>query len=158
MTTPRRYWDSSCFLAWLLPEPARAPACRGVLNAAERGELVIVASALTLTEVIKLKGQPPLKADQEKKIRAFFENDYIVLRNVDRFIAESARDLIWKHPHLNPKDSIHLATALKVQVPHLDTYDDDFLTLNGKVGSGLTIGTPRVSDQEELPLMMPKKG
>jgi len=152
MSLPKRYWDSSCFLAWLLPEPSRVPACRGVLHAAERGELVIVTSAIALTEVVKLKGQPRLKAEQEKKIKAFFENDYIVVRNADRFTAEAARDLIWQHSHLNHKDAIHLATAIRYRVETLDTFDSDLLSLNGQLqGVQLTIGTPHAAEQEELP-------
>lgn len=79
----RRYWDSSVFLAWLLPEPPRKKQCAEVLRAAERGEVQIVTSAITLTEVIKLKGRPPLKAAQEDKIRRFFLNEYIAVVNAD---------------------------------------------------------------------------
>jgi predicted nucleic acid-binding protein len=153
----RRYWDSVCFLAWLLPEAPRVPACRTVLNAAERGEVEIVTSALTLTEVIKLKGQPPLKIDQEKRIKGFFENDYIIVRNVDRFIGETARDLIWQFPALHPKDSLHLATAIRLGIPYLDTFDDGLIALDGQVGNpGPKIGPPQFSVQDELPLL-PRK-
>src|SRR5260370_5140753 len=106
MSVPRRYWDSSAFLAWLLPELEREDACRSVLLAAEDGELELVTSALTLTEVIKLKGKPELKREHETKIAKFFQNDYIILRNVDRFIALAAQRLVWEH-NLTPKDSIH---------------------------------------------------
>jgi len=154
MSLPKRYWDSSCFLAWLLPEPPRVPACRGVLHAAERGELVIVTSAIALAEVVKLKGQPRLKAEQEKKIKAFFENDYIIIRNADRFVCEAARDLIWQHPHLNHKDAVHLATAIRFRAESLDTFDSDLTSLNGQLpGVQLRIGPPRASEQEELPLL-----
>lgn len=95
MSLPRRYWDSSAFLAWLLPETDREEDCRSVLRAAEDGELQLVTSALTLTEVIKLKGSPELKRDYEARIANFFQNDYIILRNVDRFIALAAQRLVW---------------------------------------------------------------
>lgn len=157
MSLPKRYWDSSCFLAWLLPEPSRGPACRGVIHAAERGELVIVTSAIALAEVVKLKGQTRLRAEQEKKIKAFFENDYIIIRNADRFVCEAARDLMWQYPHLNPKDAVHLATAIRFHVESLDTFDSDLISLNGQLpGVQLRIGAPHVADQEELPLL-PKK-
>jgi predicted nucleic acid-binding protein len=128
-----------------------------VLRAAEDGELELVTSALTLTEVIKLKGKPELKQDCEKKIAEFFQNDYIILRNVDRFIALSAQRLVWEN-NLAPKDSIHVATALRWKIPVLDTFDDGLIALNGKlpIESGnpasplLQITTPHVPEQ--LPL------
>lgn len=78
MSIPRRYWDSSVFLAWLLPEPEREDACRSVLRAAEDGEIELVTSALTLTEVIKLRGKPELKREYEATITKFFEQEYII--------------------------------------------------------------------------------
>lgn len=132
MSIPRRYWDSSAFLAWLLPEPEREDACNSVLRAAEDGELELVTSALTLTEVIKLRGKPELKREHEATIAKFFENEYIILRNVDRFIALAAQRLVWEE-NLSPKDSIHVATALRWKIPVLDTFDDDLIALNGKL-------------------------
>ena len=132
MSLPCRYWDNSAFLAWLLPETDREEDCRSVLRAAEDGELQLVTSALTLTEVIKLKGSPELKRNYEKKIADFFQNDYLILRNVDRFVAFAAQRLVWDQ-NLSPKDSIHVATALRWRVPVLDTFDDDLISLNGKL-------------------------
>jgi len=145
-----RYWDSTVFLAWLLPEPKRHKECQEVLRAAKAGDVKIVTSALTLTEVIKLKGSPALKEDQETLIRRFFLNKYISVRNVDRFIAEEARVLVWRH-NVPPKDSIHIATAIRFKVGCLDTYDaEDMIRLDGKLGTPpLKIGAPR-TDQPEL--------
>ncbi len=138
----RFYWDSCAFLAYLLPEPSRVGECNEALESAADGECIIVTSVLTLTEVVKLKGHPPLKEDQEDTIRRFFESDYIVLRQLDRFIAEDARRLVWSEG-VKPKDSIHLATALKWDIPELHTYDAGLLKLNGKLGNpNLKITTP----------------
>ena len=49
-----RYWDSSVFLGLLNDEPERVNICQGVIEAAERNEVHIVTSAITLVEVIKL--------------------------------------------------------------------------------------------------------
>jgi predicted nucleic acid-binding protein len=153
MSVPRRYWDSGVFLALLLPEPERFPECRSVLKAAEKGHVQIVTSALTLTELIHLKGKPKLHKDEhEAKIRGFFQHQYIIIREVDRFIAEQARDLIWRHG-LHPKDAIHVATALRWRIPILDTFDDtDLLPLNRKLGNPpLEIGHPHAPEEPELP-------
>lgn len=155
MSLPTRYWDSGVFLAWLLPETDRIDSCRGAVKAAEAGNLLLVTSALTLTEVIHLKGRPPLDADKEKIIRDFFANEFILVRNVDRKTAEDARRLIWSRA-VKPKDSIHLATALRAKLTFFDTFDDDLIALDGKLGSPkLRIGPPKVPEELELPFDEP---
>ena len=51
-----RYWDSVTFLGWLGDEVDKVPSCRPVLEAAEGGTVVLVTSALTITEVLWPKG------------------------------------------------------------------------------------------------------
>lgn len=131
----KRYWDSSCFLGWLLGEPDKIAECQGVVQAAQDGELKVITSALTLTEVIKLKNHASLKKEDEETIKIFFQNGFIIIRNVDRFIAEYARDLMWSYPHLWPKDSIHAATAIMSNADVLDTFDNDLLRLDGQIGN-----------------------
>ena len=153
-----RYWDSGCFMAFFNGEAGRLENCKSVLLAAERRELRIVNSALTLTEVIKIKGKPIL-ADAEDRIRAFFEHEWIIVRDVDRFIAEQARDFIWKY-NLQPYDAIHLATAYKHQLRYLDTYDrTDLGKLDGKIGTTpMQIGVPPLMPyQTELPEIEPSE-
>lgn len=151
-----RYWDSTAFLAWLLPEPARVSDLRGVLDAAEHGKALIVTSVLTLTEVIKLKGHPSLPREQQHAINEFFKRSYIVTRGLDRWTASDARELIWKHG-LQPKDSIHVATAIRANIRVLETHDDELLKLTGRLpipgGAPLTIRLPHFS--ETFPLQFP---
>jgi predicted nucleic acid-binding protein len=150
MTRSRRYWDSSAFLAWLKPEPERANLCRGVIRAAEKGQLQIVTSAVTLTEVIKLKGSSKLKPQQEEDIERFFQKDYILVRNLDRFVAEEARRLMWVYSVLKAKDSIHLAAAISAKIPIFDTFDCELLNLNGKFSNKIAIKRPYMLEQQEL--------
>ena len=158
--TARRYWDSSCFIAWLKPEEDRYDACREVIRAAERGGVQIVTSTISLTEVIKLnKGPIVLPQTMERTISDFFKQEYIVLIQLTRFIAESARALVWKYPALRPKDAIHAATALYAGIPDLDTFDRDFLPLDGQLvtpqtSAHLRVSTPHMP-QRELPLETP---
>lgn len=125
-----RYWDSDCFLGWFNKEKDKIELCRGTLTKAQNRELKIITSALTLVEVIKIKGKPKLPQEKEQKIIEFFENDFIIIRNVDRFLSEFARNLIWTYPQLNPKDSIHLATAVLHNIHIFNTFDNDLLSLN----------------------------
>lgn len=145
MAADRRYWDSCAFLGYLNNEPDKADKCESVLQAAEEGKIDIVTSALTLTEVIKTKGGPAIPRDQEQKIRDFFEHPWIIVREVDRFVAEQARELIWAHG-LKPYDAIHLATALNLKLAVMDTFDGDPIKLTGKIGSPrLVIAHPHIS-------------
>lgn len=150
MAADRRYWDSSAFLGWLNAEPDKIGKCEGVLSAAEEGKIEIVTSAWTLTEVIKKKGEKPIPRTSEQKIRDFFENPYILVREVDRFVAEQARDLIWAHGLKGP-DAVHLATAVRLGLTVMDTFDIDLLKLDGKCGRPpLRIGHPSVPHTPDM--------
>ena len=143
-----RYWDSVTFLGWLAAEPDKVAECRPVIEAAEGGSIVLVTSALTLTEVLWLKGhgEQKLSAHHAKKIADFFRHQWIVVREVDRFIAEAAREVVWTH-NIKPKDAIHVATALHqdVEFDQFDTFDTGLIKLSGAIGSPpLTIGRPNL--------------
>ncbi len=141
-----RYWDSAAFLGWLNNEAEKVPHCRPVLEAARAGTIVLITSALTIAEVLWLKNQPKLPAARATEIEAFFQHRWIVIREVDRFIAEDARRLDWDK-NVHPKDAIHLATALRqdVAIDQFDTFDGDLIKLSGKIGDPpLTIGYPNL--------------
>ena len=121
------------------------------MKAAAEGRVRIVTSTLTLTEVVKAKGQPRLKKDAEQRVRNFFKHEYIVLMEVDRRTAEAARQLIWDHEALNHKDAIHVATAVRAQVTQLDTFDEGLIKLSATIGNPpLIIGRPNLPEQLEL--------
>lgn len=143
------YCDADVFIGWFNREPDKVETCRGLVDASEKGEVRIIISALTLTEVIKIKGQQPLPKSKETIIKDFFEQEFIGIVNVDRRTAEFARDLIWRYPPLNPKDAIHVATALITEgVDVLHTFDKHLLRLNGQLGEPpLRISTPDTPDQ-----------
>ena len=148
-----RYWDSVTFLGWLAEEPDKVEDCRPVIEAAEAGTITIVTSALTIPEVLWIKSHPEKKipVKNAKKVEAFFRHSWIVIREVDRFIGEAARDLVWDK-NIKPKDAIHLATALNRDVDYdqFDTFDGDLIKLSGSLGDPpLTIGRPN------LPMKLP---
>jgi predicted nucleic acid-binding protein len=153
-----RYWDSVTFLAWLLPEPERQADCRGVIRAAEKGETLLVTSALTLSEVIHLKGNPSLGATQETKIEQFFAHSWVNVRALDRFVSERARKLIWQFG-VKPKDANHLATALRWRVPLFETFDAELLALDRKLGGKppMQIRKPHEAEILELPGIVAKR-
>lgn len=145
------HWDSDCFLGLLKQDPDKIKRCKGTTAKAEEGGLVIVTSAITLIEVIKLqKGKVRFKAKDEKIIREFFKNPYINVHNVDSEIGLSARDLIWKHD-LSQRDSIHVATALKLKISKMHTFDQKLHKLSNKHGNPkLKICRPDIDHQLEF--------
>ena len=66
-----RYWDSNCFLGWFNNDVDEVNLLRGALNKAQKNELKIITSALTLTEVIKIKGKQRLPKEKEQIIIDF---------------------------------------------------------------------------------------
>ncbi len=102
---------------------------------------------MTLTEVTKLKGKPKIGREHEQVINEFFMHEWIVVRQLDRFTAEYARELVWDH-NFDPKDSIHVATAVRAKVPHLDTFDAKLIKRSGQIGDPpMIIGRPDVPEQ-----------
>lgn len=147
-----RYWDTCCFLCWLKKEHEHEK-CKGVLEQAENGELNIITSAYTIAEVIylKKKGKEKINKKDSDKICRFFERDYIIPINVDRYIAEDARNLLWEYKALRPEDAIHVASAIKAGVTIFDTFDDYLIKQSGTIGEPpLIIGKPNIPYQEKI--------
>lgn len=154
MSVDVRYWDSVVFLALFLAEPGRVEACEAALEEAEKGKVLIVTSALTLAEVLALRGEPRLLPDAalKKLVIEFFKNEYIAVQNVTRSVAETARDLVWDFG-IKPKDAVHVASALSVKAPVLETFDGGLVAKSGKVGTPrLLIREPQSKSQAGLPL------
>lgn len=137
-----RYWDSDAFIGWLAEESDKVAECRAVIRAAEEGKTIIVTSALTIAEVLWLRGHPRISADAAEKVERFFDHEYIVVNDLDRHLAEEARKLVWSH-NIRPKDAIHVATAIDATVDRMETFDGDLIKQSGSVGDPpLDIGRP----------------
>lgn len=145
-----RYWDSNCFLCWLKKESGYEK-CKGVIYKAEQGEIQIITSAFTIAEVIYLKPNEKIDRKRSDEICRFFEHEYIIPVNVERGVAELARNLLWDYQALRPEDAIHVASAIKAKVPILDTFDTYLIGLSGIIGNPpLIIGEPNIQYQEEI--------
>ena len=146
----RRYWDAKCFIALLNDEP-EAATCERTLEEAKQRQTEICVSPIVQLEVIRPKGAPlPLAKGLRDKVRAFFENDYIRLRVVDRKIANDAQELCWDYS-LHPRDAIHLAVALDLECHLLETSDSRLLRLDQTIPSTpLRICKPGALGQADL--------
>lgn len=131
----RIYWDSDCFLGFFNNEDDKIERCKYVVDRAHNGEIEIVYSVITLTEVIKMKGKSRIKEEQEETIKDFFDNDFLIPANVDEWIGTLARNLIWEK-NTEPKDSIHVATAIYRNISTMNTFDK---VLIKKMGTNLKL-------------------
>lgn len=157
MSVEKIYWDSDCFLGHFQAEPGKAEKCDGVLQRAERGEVLIVTSALTLAEVLWMRGGPRLPKDKAVLVQKFFRRSYIRVYNVTRKISESAQIHVWDNS-IKPKDAIHVATAIHLAADALETFDRDLIGKNGTVGNPLLlIRKPQEAAQGRLDLAQTEK-
>lgn len=138
----QRYWDSNAFLGWLAEEADKVEECRAVIRAAEEGKTLLITSALTVAEVLWLRGEPRIAAENADKVQRFFEHGYIVVNDLDRRIAKAAQRLVWHHD-IKPKDAIHVASAIDAGVDRMETFDTGLIKKSGAVGAPpLDIGRP----------------
>ena len=150
------YWDANAFSGYLNDEDGKVDVCEPVLKEAERGNVLIVTSALTIAEVLFIRQGPKLPPEKREVVEKFFKADYVAVRNVTRHIADLARDVFWDHG-IKPKDAVHVATAVFFKVPVLHTFDGPLISKSGLVvqlPSGnkhsLEIKKPYVPHQLEL--------
>jgi predicted nucleic acid-binding protein len=147
-----RYWDANAFLAYFQEEKERVDSCEAVLELAEKGKVLIVTSALTITEVLALRGKRRLAPNPKMKQRVndFFKNEYIAIQNVTREVAESSRDLVWDQG-IKPKDAIHVASAIAAGVAIFETFDRPLIK-KGKRVTKINFREPPKRPQPTLPL------
>lgn len=153
MSREIRYWDSCVFLAYFQEEVDRVVNCEAVLEEAEAGKIFIVTCALTLAEVLAIRGKErvPPSPEMKRNVIDFFKNEYISVQNVTRKVAETARDLVWDEG-IDPKDAVHVASALAVEAPILETFDEALIRKNGIIGNPpLIIREPPPPKQGKLP-------
>ncbi len=164
-TSPKRvYWDACAWIALIQMEKVRDKGgvitedretmCKAVIYEAEEGNIEIVTSAFSLVEVCK---DPGVKNNASDKIAAYFEHDFVLLANLDRFVGERARELMRAgYSKLKPPDASHLATAAIANVDEMQTFDGKLLDLDGLItkanGTKLKITKPGPSGAP-LPLL-----
>jgi predicted nucleic acid-binding protein len=138
---PRRlYWDACAWIALIQKEKIRLAngltedremMCRSVVEAAKKGAIEILTSALSLAEVCK---DPAIRGRGADAISDYFESDYILLVNLDRLVGERARTLMMAgHTALKPPDAAHIATAAISGVEEMHTFDRNLINLDGMV-------------------------
>ncbi len=115
---------------------------------------------MAIVEVSRLDaemGMPkPISRASISKIDAMLFQSFVKLIPLDILVAKEARLLIRETPRLKKKpDAVHLASAMRWNIPVMHTYDNDDLThLSNKLkcrnGALLEICYPKTDDAGEL--------
>ncbi len=130
------YWDSCCFLEWLLgPNPVhheREPLLMAVMAEVDAGHVELMTSMITIAEVAYVAYEKPNNFSDETlaKIDALWmPKSGVRVVDCDRVIAKLARTLQRKAAIANverfhPYDAIHIATAMQHGAVELQTFDE----------------------------------
>lgn len=134
----RVYWDACVFIHRFDPASPHKGTLSKITDLAERGKIQIATSVLTITEISRPRdnGKPLSEAEVEKLVR-FFDNPFLLLRQIDRNLAALAgfiaRSEVRAGRNIKNPDALHLATALLAQADSFCTYDDRLLKKDGLI-------------------------
>lgn len=142
------YIDSSVWLGWKNQETRngvdRYAVFQSIWEAAQRGEFKLYTSALTFTEIFKLRHErdtQPIPTVEALLID--LEEPFIEIVEVDREIGIRANVLCRQCAanKLYPNDAIHLACALRVPCDYLLCYDRPFSSVSL---TGIIVAEPQI--------------
>lgn len=163
---PIYYWDSCVFTSYFEKTAGRVEVISALLEEAAKGEVHIITSIATMTEVAYIQAErdngrvldPEVEATLDKMWLAGSPVHAVV--DVHPMVATAARTLI-RHAmsngrRLTPMDAIHLATARQRGVAGIHTYDKNLRQFSDDVG-GIPIIEPR-SDRFAFPVAGPPDG
>lgn len=149
------YWDACAWIGMLNEEREKYPALLSIWKHAESDKCKILTSTISRVEVIKKKfddqDATSLSSHENSEITRMFQQEHVILANVDFIIADKAAELRAQYRELRKTpDAIHLATASYWNCGVMHTYDkSDLLSLNGKIhrrdGILLDIETPEAT-------------
>lgn len=153
MADPLRiYWDTCAWLALINEEEGRKPDVDAVYSLARSGQIELWSSTITVVEANRLESErhhtKPIPEGSLAVIDAILFQPFVKLVPVDIDIARRARRLVRETVGLRVKaDAIHLASAMRWNIPTLHTYDNSDLThLHGQMacddGTSMTICYP----------------
>jgi uncharacterized protein len=131
---PRRYVDANVIIRFIQNDPAYKEDIQRLLDLAAAGVFVVTVAAVTLVEVTRSPGLP-VDSARIPIIASFFENEYILVRDIDRSLASRAVVLIQNHAWLHPIDALHVAAAIDTGCDTFYTFDEELIRrLDGLYG------------------------
>ena len=155
MASPRRrLWDTSVIVDFLEGTQRSQPHVPLIVEEATRGDTQIMVSAFAEVEVVKINGV--FTGEQEEMIKEFFSRPYVLRAQVDARVAAIARQitratsLASDMQTVKPKDAVHVATAIRWEVPVVECYDGPLtrtLTAHPSLAPGLIVREPLYEGQ-----------
>jgi len=138
----RLYWDANCFLSYVNGIPDRLPDLDALLAEANRGEVEILTSTISIVEVAFGQAEQDnkqLDPDVETALNELWSpSSPIDLVEFYPQIAQRAKDLMRsglpKEWNLKPMDAIHLATAQHLEATYFHTYDEKLDRYAAEIG------------------------
>jgi len=133
------YWDACVWIDLITQSNAdRFRRCQNVFSQAQKGEVELWTSSITLTEVYKRKCDGDLTSmpeDQDDEFESFFESGLVKPILLDLQVAKVARRLCRKHPILRkPQDAVYVASCIVSNIDELHTFDiQDLIRLDGQI-------------------------
>lgn len=124
---------------------------RSLFHAAERREVLIVASHLVQAEVMGHGDvrNAPNRSTTSDLVRSWFLADWIEWCDLDQLIARKVGELSRAY-QLRGADATHLATAIRMNAAYLLSNDNGFKHCYGKQIGTLSVMKPQVLWQETL--------
>jgi len=151
------YWDTCIFLTWLTSDssdPVLLAGIREVIESFHRGNIVLVTSVTTLSELLDLHNDPFIGQTIDK----IFQRDNAVMMNVDQkvsLLAGQIRNYYNSLPKthrlkIETPDATHLASAIVAGSHEFHTNDSGLLRLSPVVMSHPLIIVPPKGTQLSL--------
>jgi predicted nucleic acid-binding protein len=140
--SPKRYyWDACVFLSEINANPDRVPVIETILDDCDQGKAEIYTSILSIAEVAYSeteKNSNALDEETRKKIDKFWlPPSPIKMIEIGEPILWEAQDLIRTAlkdgKSLKPADAIHLATAKRLSIDAVHTYDEKMKSCAGLI-------------------------
>ena len=131
MPVTSRVWDTSVIIDYLEGTERAREHVPFIISEVERGETRILVSAYAEVEVVRLDSA--LTDTEEDMIREFFRRSYVYRCQLDSRTAEIARHIARlssrddKVRTVKPKDAVHVATAIRWNIPIFEAFDDDLM-------------------------------
>jgi len=123
------YIDSNIFIYPVIYKSEteeKARKAKEILLMIEHGEIPAYTSSLTWDEVVWVVSRTLGKEDgiqQGRKLLGFPNLEFI---EVDKNVLSMAQTLLNRYDRLNPRDSIHIASALSKKIKQIISDDKDF--------------------------------
>lgn len=119
------YIDANIFIFPILEETPEAQYCKKILSQIASQQIIGFTSVLTWDEIVWVIKKEMGKEDAVNEGKKFIEFPYLKLLEVNQSTIAKAQELMEKY-NLNPRDSIHAASALLARINQVISDDSDF--------------------------------